>query len=143
MNMRTWIRIQIAVVVFTPLFALPAPVAQAANDFGLSNVAVDVGLATEEGAAESAGVAFNARVGKFINAGLGVLGIIFILLMIYAGATWMRALGNATLVEEAKNTIKWAIIGLLVIVSSYVIVDFVISNVISSTLPSEVQEEPN
>jgi len=64
-------------------------------------------------------------IGKFIRALLTFLGIIFLLLMIYGGYTWMLARGNENEVEKAKNTIKNAIIGLLVVAGAYSITYFV------------------
>jgi len=64
-------------------------------------------------------------IGKFINALLTFLGIIFLLLMIYGGYVWMLSRGNEKETEKAKNIIRNALIGLLVVVGAYSITFFV------------------
>ena len=56
---------------------------------------------------------------------LSLLGVIFIILMIIAGYNWMSAAGDEQKVQKAKDTIKRAIIGLIIIVSAYAITYFV------------------
>lgn len=58
-------------------------------------------------------------IGKAIGTLLGLLGVIFIVLMIYAGYNWMTAAGEESKVETAQETIKRAIIGLIIVVGSY------------------------
>lgn len=60
-----------------------------------------------------------------IKAFLGLLGIIFLILIVYGGYVWMMARGSEQEVEKAKNIIQRAIIGLIIIVASYVITEFV------------------
>jgi len=56
---------------------------------------------------------------------LGLLGVIFIILMITAGYNWMSAAGDEKKVTKAKDTIWRAIIGLIIIVSAFAITYFV------------------
>ncbi|OGF25672.1 hypothetical protein A2303_06755 [Candidatus Falkowbacteria bacterium RIFOXYB2_FULL_47_14] len=56
---------------------------------------------------------------------LSLLGIIFIVLIIYGGYNWMTAAGEEQKVEKAKDTIKRAVIGLIIIVAAYSITYFV------------------
>jgi len=74
-----------------------------------------------------------ARVIKVI---LSMLGIIFIILLIYAGLGWMTSGGNEEKVGKAKKTITAAIIGLVIVLSAYAITVFVIDNLIGSTIGS-------
>lgn len=67
-------------------------------------------------------------VAKVIQAFLGLLGIIFVVLIVIAGNKWMNARGNEEKVEEAQETIRRAIIGLIITVSAYAITYFVFSN---------------
>lgn len=64
-------------------------------------------------------------VANVIQAVLGLLGIIFIVLMVYAGYLWMMAGGNEEQVKKAKDLIRAAIIGLIIIVAAYSITYFV------------------
>jgi hypothetical protein len=60
-------------------------------------------------------------IGIIIKTGLSLLGVIFIILIIYAGYNWMTARGEEEKVTKAKETIWRAIIGLIILVSSYAI----------------------
>lgn len=71
----------------------------------------------------------NASVGgiiaTIIQAGLGLLAAIFLVLMIYAGFQWMTASGNETQIKKAQDTIKTAIIGLIIVLAAYAITYFI------------------
>jgi len=64
---------------------------------------------------------------------LSLLGIIVLVIIIYGGFLWMTAGGNDERVGEAKKWIFGGIIGLVIILSSYAIAQFVISNLVSAT----------
>lgn len=68
-------------------------------------------------------------IGKVINAALGVVGSLALIMFIYGGFTWMLAAGNAEAVTKGKNILIWATIGLIVIFSAYALVKFVISGI--------------
>ncbi|OGF26198.1 hypothetical protein A2331_01990 [Candidatus Falkowbacteria bacterium RIFOXYB2_FULL_34_18] len=73
-------------------------------------------------------------IASVINTILSFLGVIFLLLIMYGGYTWMMARGNEQEVEKAKNTIKTATIGLVVIVGAYAFSWFILQNLGESTL---------
>ena len=62
-------------------------------------------------------------IGKVISAVLGISGSLALLMFIYGGFTWMLSGGNAEKVTKGKNTLVWASIGLIVIFSSYAMVN--------------------
>jgi amino acid transporter len=62
---------------------------------------------------------------KVIQGFLSLLAIIFIILVIYAGYSWMTAGGDEAKVTKAKDTIYRAIIGLILILAAYSITYFV------------------
>ncbi len=72
-----------------------------------------------------------ALVGAIIQAALGLLGGIFIIIMVIAGYNWMMASGNEQRIEKAQNMIKRAIIGLVITLSSWAIWAFIFNNFIS------------
>lgn len=57
-----------------------------------------------------------------INTLLGFLTSLFLILIIYGGFRWMTAAGSTEQVAEAKNIIKNSVIGIAVVLLSYVIV---------------------
>ncbi|HAT03529.1 MAG TPA: hypothetical protein DCS29_01995 [Candidatus Magasanikbacteria bacterium] len=63
--------------------------------------------------------------GSFINAALSLVGIIFLVLMVYAGVLWMTARGADEQIEKSKKIIYASIIGLFITVSAYAITIFV------------------
>lgn len=69
-------------------------------------------------------------IGSAINVFLSLLGVIFIVLIIYAGYNWMTAGGDEEKVKKAQDTIKKAVIGLIIIVSSYAIWNFILYKVL-------------
>lgn len=69
---------------------------------------------------------FIDRVAAVIAIFLGLLGIVFVILIIYAGYLWMTAQGNEEQAKEAQTTIRNAIIGVIVIGLSYALTAFVI-----------------
>jgi amino acid transporter len=56
---------------------------------------------------------------------LGLLGIIFVVLIVYSGFQWMTAQGNEEKVTKARETISRAIIGLLIVIAAWSITYFV------------------
>lgn len=64
-------------------------------------------------------------IGLAIQAVLSVLGIIFLILMVIAGYRWMTADGNEQKVEKSKDSIKSALIGLIITISAYALWQFI------------------
>ena len=91
--------------------------------------------------AEQAGYDATARkvepiISTVIRTALSLVGVIFLVLMIYAGYLWMTASGNEEQVTKAKSLITASIIGLIIVVSAYAISYFVIETLCSRTLSS-------
>ena len=66
--------------------------------------------------------------GTAVSAALALVGVIFLILMIYAGYNWMTARGEEEKVEKAKDTITRAFIGLIIVVGAYAIWKFVFAS---------------
>ncbi len=60
-------------------------------------------------------------VGTLINTFLTTVGLIFLMLMIYAGYLWMTARGEESQVDKAKKIISNSVIGIVVVLSAYAI----------------------
>ncbi len=60
---------------------------------------------------------------------LTLIGIIFVVLLMYGGFVYMTSGGNDEKVKKAKNTLKAAVIGLVIIVSGYSITYFIASTI--------------
>jgi F0F1-type ATP synthase membrane subunit c/vacuolar-type H+-ATPase subunit K len=57
--------------------------------------------------------------GSVVSAALGFLGIIFLILTLYAGFLWMTAQGDSDKVDKSKKLLQNAVIGLTLIISAY------------------------
>ena len=66
-----------------------------------------------------------------INVLLTSVGVILLLLLIYAGIMWMTAQGDDKKIKDARDTIKNAILGLIVVLAAYAITAFVMSRIVS------------
>ncbi|MBQ1373423.1 hypothetical protein IIY66_01300 [Candidatus Saccharibacteria bacterium] len=65
-----------------------------------------------------------------INAIIGVLGIVAVVVIIIGGISYMTSSGDAGKVKKAKDTILYGVIGLVICVLAFAIVNFVIKNII-------------
>lgn len=65
-------------------------------------------------------------IGLIITAVLSVLGVILLVLIIYAGFIWMTAAGDDKKIKKAKDILAAAVVGSVIVISSYAISTFVI-----------------
>ena len=73
-------------------------------------------------------VPLEQRIGDIIGIVLSLLGVVFLILMIYAGFNWMTAGGDEEQITKSRNTIRAAIIGLVIVIASYALSVFIIEN---------------
>ncbi|MFH1089599.1 MAG: Ig-like domain-containing protein [Candidatus Uhrbacteria bacterium] len=110
-----------AVGIATVAFLLFLPFHSFAADLvtnELSTVGETSGLATIE---------LGILVARIIRIVLGVLGVIMVCLIIYAGWLYFTSQGEEKNTKKAKDIIKTTIIGLLIILSAYSIATFVLN----------------
>lgn len=100
--------------------------AQGLSDAGtlINNANIDVGADSERELPE--------QVGFIINIFLGLLGLIFVILIIYGGFLYMTAAGGEN-VKKATKVIIQAVIGLIIIVSAYAITGFVVDQLVAGS----------
>lgn len=65
-------------------------------------------------------------VGRLIGAALTLLGSVLLVYILYGGFLWMTAGGEDKKVTEAKNVIKNAVIGLVIIAAAFAISNFIL-----------------
>lgn len=65
-------------------------------------------------------------IGNFIAVLLSVLGIVFVVLIVYSGFNYLTAMGDDDKVKTAKKNLTNAVIGLVIIIAAYAIASFVI-----------------
>jgi len=66
-------------------------------------------------------------IARLIRTFLGVLGIILVIIIIYAGWLYMTSAGDAGKIKKAVDIIKNAVIGLIIILASFAIAQFVLN----------------
>ena len=81
-------------------------------------------------------------VSNVINIFTGVLGLLAVVVTIYGGMQYLLATGDASKVKKAKDTIMYGIIGLVIAILAFAIVNFVVSIVAKdATAPAADPEE--
>lgn len=79
--------------------------------------------------------------GNVVNVFLGLLGVATFALVVYAGALWILSAGDDGKIETAKGILKGAIIGLIIVFSSYVIVNFALTSLQSALGTGAAQQQ--
>lgn len=64
-----------------------------------------------------------------INVVLGVLGLLAVVVIIYGGFMYTTSAGDASKIKKAKDTIMYGVIGLVIALLAYAIVNFVLSSI--------------
>ena len=78
------------------------------------------------------GDTFSSSFQGILNAIIGVLALVAVVVMIVGGVSYMTSSGDAGKVKKAKDTILYGLIGLIICVLAFAIVNFVISQIIGS-----------
>jgi hypothetical protein len=110
-------------ILFSTLFFVGVYAANA-QQYGLKETAQEAGLTT-------GGDNVTILAGRVVGTALSLIGVLFFILMIYGGFTWMTARGNEQQTEKAKTTITAAVIGMIIVLASYAITNFVFQAVVS------------
>jgi hypothetical protein len=66
---------------------------------------------------------------RVISAALSIVGSFALLMVIYGGVLWLTSRGEPKPVQKGKDTLTWALLGLVIIFSSYVIVNALITGI--------------
>ena len=75
-------------------------------------------------------------IGNIVRTFIGLLGLVFLVLLVYAGYLWFSAQGDEKKVEHAKGLLRDAVIGLIIITAAYAIASFVVNAVLTSVAPA-------
>ncbi len=71
----------------------------------------------------------NSTIGNGIQLVLGVVGAVALIVIVMAGMQYVLSQGNPQSTAKAKDTILYAIVGLVICMLGYAIVGFVVNNV--------------
>ncbi|MFH2063126.1 MAG: DUF4215 domain-containing protein [bacterium] len=115
---------KIAVAIASAWGVLLATVpAWAQADLGLE-YATSIGLGTSD---------IRTTAATIVSYFLGLLGLLAVLIVLYAGFLWMTAGGNDDQVGRAKKLMTNGVIGLVIIMSAFAIAQFVLRAIVSGT----------
>lgn len=104
-------------------FALPSGQYAGAEEYTIANGASDAKSSSQQADLFGTDGLFT----KIINAALYLIGAISVLMLIYGGIRYTLSAGNATSVTAAKNTILYAIVGIVVSLLAFAIVNWVLT----------------
>ncbi len=82
---------------------------------------------------------------RIVKVGLTAVSLVFFILIFYAGYRWLMARGEEEKIKKARDTIIASIIGLVIVVGSYAITNFVVNRLIGkqvSGAPETVVGDP-
>lgn len=120
------IKISLILVIVFILNILTISNVSAFNDFGLDDTARHVNAFNSQVGNTTPGVGFfQNRLGQMIGLVLSMVGVIFFILIIYAGITWMLSGGNDQTITKSKDLIINATIGLVIVFAAYAITAYV------------------
>lgn len=98
-------------------------------------LAVNTGLETTADVAglRTSSVNIPERIGQIIGIALSLVGVVFLVLMVYGGFIWMTAGGESEKIKKAKGIIMNAVIGIVIVLAAYAITFFVLDQVGKAT----------
>lgn len=132
--MKKSIKITLAGLLMVPVLALGAVVTLPSTAFaaceGLTGIELGACQARGEG---QPGNLFGANsiFSTITNTALFVIGAISVIMLIYGGIRYTISAGDAKQIEAAKNTIMYAIIGIVVALLAFAIVNFVLTTLVA------------
>ena len=94
-----------------------------------------IGSSDCEAITSTAGADVNSKIALVINIFSWIVGVVCVIMIIYGGFKYVVAGGDTTKVGEAKNTILYALIGLVIVALAQIIVKFVLNKVTTPSAP--------
>ncbi len=69
-------------------------------------------------------------VNRIVSMAIGLSGVMALLAFVYGGVLYLMAGVNLDFLKKGKEVMKWAVIGLFVIFSSYAVITFVLTSIL-------------
>jgi len=104
----------------------------------LANDALTKKMTEVATAAKLSGSPLTQIIGQIINAVLGILGVIFLILIFYAGFLWMTDAGSGEKIKKAKGMLLAAAIGLVLCLEAFSITNFVLTKLAPAVSSGQV-----
>lgn len=126
---RIFIYVMLSIGLLSPTMTLVAPPAYASTKEELKKGACLGDAACEASTSASTKSSVDNIINTIINVFSWVVGVVAVLMVMFGGFRYITAAGDATKTKTAKDTILFALIGLVIVALSQVIVKFVIDQV--------------
>lgn len=124
-------KLLVSIFIFISIFSLLIlPAISSAQ--GLKNINSNLDT-TSQGAGVKSDVSFGQYAALLIKGLLALLGLIFLILIIYSGVQWMTAMGVEDKITKSKKIIVSSVIGLIIIILAYAIASFIIDALANAT----------
>lgn len=120
------------IFLFLAIIGMAVPFFVFAQGYGLPDAAAGTQLIGANSGV-NATKALPELIGTVVGTVLSFVGVIFFLLILYAGIMWMTAFGNDQKVEKSKEIIISAAIGLVIVLAAYAISRFIFGALAGST----------
>ena len=126
-NLKIYSLFSLFIVVFISFVSMNVTLVNAnkSNGYGLNTTAEQIAPFKDQISQEQDGSFLQSRVGQVIGFVLSFVGVLFLILMIYAGLTWMTAGGNKEQVGKAKSLMINAVLGLIIVMGAYALTAFI------------------
>ena len=129
--MKLNIKQSLRALLFVPVLAFAVSAAVAPSSYAANQVLDGANDATETSGIKTSKVGdAGTLVSTITNALLFIIGAISVIMIIVGGIRYVISNGDSTQITAAKNTILYAVIGLVIAVLAYAIVRFVVDNLI-------------
>jgi threonine/homoserine/homoserine lactone efflux protein len=138
-NLKTWILVAVTGLLFSTPLLVPAVAAACGNSVasgistGVNDATGSADCGSTSGSDVTTGIASIAKTAVSIFSIL--VGIIAVIMIIYGGFRYITSGGDSGKVGNAKNTLIYAIVGLVIVALAQLIVHYVLSE--SNTVNTE------
>lgn len=126
--MRKLLGMLLVLIVFIPVLA-SAQIGP--EESGLT----DTGVAAYGGSADDLGTFIGERI---LAPAFGLMGIIFFVLVVYAGFLWMTSGGNTDQVAKAKRILVSVIVGTVIALGAFALTTFIFQSLAETTETADV-----
>ena len=75
-------------------------------------------------------------VNDIINAIIGILGLVAVLVIVLAGVSYTTSAGDPAKAKKAKDAILYGVIGLIIAILAFAIVNFALTSVLGGSAPA-------
>ncbi len=114
----------IIIFIFSSLIFVPIVVSAASVNPGFNVFENEIGLGTRD---------IRETIASLINQAIALLGVIALVVILFGGFRWMIAGGDEEKVKKAKDTLISGVIGLIIILTSYSLANFVVNSLLKAT----------